>query len=63
MIMSYSGKVEMSYFKLQCPDVIGGYCDGNGMITMSRKETKRLHIIHQALYRRITQKTAAELVG
>ena len=30
MIMSYSGKVEMSYFKLQCPAVIGGYCDGNG---------------------------------
>ena len=33
------------------------------MITMSRRETKRLHIIHQALDRRITQKTAAELVG
>jgi len=33
------------------------------MITMSRKETKRLHIIHQALDRRITQEKAAELVG
>src|SRR5208337_734294 len=33
------------------------------MITMSRRETKRLHIIHQALDKRITQKTAAELVG
>ena len=33
------------------------------MIIMSRRETKRLHIIHQALDRRITQKTAAELVG
>ncbi len=30
MIMSPSGKVEVSYFKLQYPDVIGGYCDGNG---------------------------------
>ncbi len=30
---------------------------------MSRRETKRLHIIHQALDKRITQKTAAELVG
>ena len=33
------------------------------MITMSRRETKRLHIIHQALDKRITQKKAAELVG
>jgi transposase len=33
------------------------------MIIMSRRETKRLHIIHQALDKRITQKTAAELVG
>jgi len=33
------------------------------MITMSRRETKRLHIIHQALDKRITQKQAAELVG
>jgi transposase len=33
------------------------------MITMSRRETTRLHIIHQALDKRITQKTAAELVG
>ncbi len=30
MIMSYSAKVEMSYSKLQYPDVIGGYCDGQG---------------------------------
>jgi transposase len=33
------------------------------MITMSRRETKRLHIIHQALDKRITQAKAAELVG
>ena len=33
------------------------------MITMSRRETKRLHIIHQALEKRITQAKAAELVG
>jgi len=30
---------------------------------MSRRETKRLHIIHQALDKRITQEKAAELVG
>ncbi len=33
------------------------------IITMSRRETKRLHIIHQALDKRITQEKAAELVG
>jgi len=33
------------------------------MITLSRRETIRLHIIHQALDKRITQKKAAELVG
>lgn len=33
------------------------------MITMSRRETKRLHIIHQALDKRITQEKAAELVN
>ena len=33
------------------------------MITMSRRETKRLHIIHQALDKRITQEKAAEFVG
>ena len=33
------------------------------MITLSRRETKRLHIIHQALDKRIPQETAAELVG
>ena len=33
------------------------------MITMSRRETKRLHIIYQALDKRITQKKAAELIG
>lgn len=33
------------------------------MITMSRRETKRLHVIHQALDKRITQAKAAELVG
>lgn len=30
---------------------------------MSRRETKRLHIIHQALDKRITQEKAAEIVG
>ncbi len=33
------------------------------MITMSRRETKRLHVIHQALDKRITQAKAAELAG
>lgn len=33
------------------------------MITMSRRETKRLHIIHQALDKRITQEKASELIG
>ncbi len=33
------------------------------MITMSRRESKRLHVIHQALDKRITQEKAAELVG
>jgi len=33
------------------------------MITMSRRESKRLHVIHQALDKRITQAKAAELVG
>jgi len=33
------------------------------MITLSRRETKRLHIIHQALDKRITQEKAAALVG
>jgi DNA-binding Lrp family transcriptional regulator len=33
------------------------------MITMSRRETKRLHIIYQALDKRITQKKVAELVN
>jgi hypothetical protein len=33
------------------------------MITMSRRETKRLHIIHQALDKRITQSKAADLIG
>jgi transposase-like protein len=30
---------------------------------MSRRETKRLHIIHQALDKRITQEKASELIG
>jgi transposase len=33
------------------------------MITMSKRESKRLHIIHQALDKRITQAKAAELVN
>jgi transposase len=33
------------------------------MITMSRKEAKRLHIIHQILDKRVTQAEAASLVG
>ncbi len=33
------------------------------MITMSRKESKRLHIIHQVLARQITQTAAAGLLG
>jgi transposase-like protein len=33
------------------------------MITMSRRESKRLHLIHQALNRKITQVAAAEVLG
>ena len=33
------------------------------MITMSRREAKRLHILHQALDEKITQKEAAGLIG
>ena len=33
------------------------------MITMSRRESKRLHIIHQALDRKITQAVAAAVLG
>lgn len=33
------------------------------MITMSRRESKRLHLIHQALDRKITQVAAAEVLG
>ena len=33
------------------------------MITMSRRESKRLHIIHQALDRKITQVAAASVLG
>lgn len=33
------------------------------MITMSRRESKRLHFIHQALDRKISQVAAAEVVG
>ena len=33
------------------------------MITMSRKEARRLHLIHQALDKRITQAEAAALAG
>ena len=33
------------------------------MITMSRREAKRLHIIHQALEEKITQAEAADLIG
>jgi transposase len=33
------------------------------MITMSRREAKRLHILHQALERKLTQREAAGLLG
>ena len=33
------------------------------MITMSRRESRRLHLIHQALDRKITQVAAAEVLG
>ena len=33
------------------------------MITMSRRESKTLHIIHQALDKKITQGEAAEIIG
>ncbi len=41
MIMSYSAEVEMSYSKLQYPDVNGGgTVTDKDMITLSRRETK-----------------------
>src|SRR5512136_541239 len=33
------------------------------MITMSRREVSRLHILHQALEREVTQREAAGLIG
>ena len=33
------------------------------MITMSRREAKRLHILHQAVEKRMTQGEAAGLMG
>lgn len=36
---------------------------GKDMITMSRKEAKTLHIIHQALDKKITQCEAAQVIG
>jgi hypothetical protein len=33
------------------------------MITMSRKEAKTLHVIHQALDKKITQSEAAVIIG
>jgi transposase-like protein len=53
----------MSYFKLQCHPVQGGIVTEKDMITMSREEASRLHIIHQALDKKITQTMAAELAG
>jgi len=53
----------MSYSQLQCPFIKGGLVTEKDMITMSRKEAKRLHIIHQALDARITQVDAAVLTG
>ena len=41
MIMSYSTKVEMSYSKLQYPDVIGGYCDGQGHDNNEQERDKK----------------------
>jgi hypothetical protein len=41
MIMSYSAKVEMSYSKLQCSDVIGGYCDRNGHDHYEQERNKK----------------------
>jgi transposase len=53
----------MSYFKLQCTPVQGGIVTEKDMITMSRREAKQLHILHQALSNKITQLSAAELIG
>jgi hypothetical protein len=41
MIMSYSAKVEMSYSKLQYPDLIGGYCDRNGHDHYEQERNKK----------------------
>lgn len=52
----------MSYFKLQCTPVQGGIVTEKDMITMSRREATRLHILHQAVSKKISQVTAAELI-
>jgi len=53
MIMSYLSKIEMSSFaKLTSK---GGH-DGKGNIKMSKKELKRLKVIHKVLENRIKQK-------
>jgi len=41
MIMSYSTKVEMSYSKLQYPDVMGGYCDEKGHDHFEQERDKK----------------------
>ncbi len=54
----------MSYSKLQCStELREGTVAEKDMITMSRKEAKSLHVIHQALDKKITQVEAAAIIG
>lgn len=53
----------MSYSRLQCPRNREGKVAEKDMITMSRREAKTLHIIYQALDKKITQGEAAEIIG
>ena len=52
----------MSYSQLQCPKLSEGIVAEKDMITMSKWEAKRLHIIHQALDKKISQIEAAGII-
>jgi len=41
MIMFSSAKVDISYFKLQYPGIMGGYCDGKGHDHYEQERNKK----------------------
>jgi len=53
----------MSYSRLQYSTNREGIVADKDMITMSRRESKRLHLIHQVLDLKITQVAAAKVLG